>query len=397
MGDQQCIPMYGGSISVLKFILCFGAPNVSVFWVKSYIYPQTFKDKSPNGSALTGINLFVPSLSVHELVSQDSTKMMVNVKCTETERQALLDVKRDLIDIMVVFLRGATATMAKIAASGVVLPVTSTLYLDLSHNEFAVPNPSFIGSLTELVHLDLSEAGFRGVVPDELGNLFKLNFLDLSSNTFELSHVPKFIASFSSLNYLDLSDNQFSGALPHQFGNLSKLQYLDISSNKLQGQIPNSFGLMVGITYLNLSFNHLQGVIPNSLHHLSSLRIVDFNHNSLTGNLQDLLFLLPRATLQKLWIFKNQLTGSLPDITRFSLLKELNVDSNLLNGYLPKVFEHKLVLQSLDLSNNYLQGPLPNFTRFPFLKNLALRPSPAVVIQKSKFRSPTDPNSDLNF
>lgn len=70
--------------------------------------------------------------SASELVSQDSTKMMVNVKCTETERQALLDVKRDLIDIMVVFLRGATATMAKIAASGVVLPVTSTLVMLLA-------------------------------------------------------------------------------------------------------------------------------------------------------------------------------------------------------------------------------------------------------------------------
>ncbi|KAK1364245.1 hypothetical protein POM88_039806 [Heracleum sosnowskyi] len=345
-----------------------------------------------------------------ELASQNSTKMMVRARCTETEKQALLDIKRSLVDtngrlsswgnshddenccqwsgvgcdlhtghvthLNISYLNyfdqdhPRSQSISNISHSLIYL--RNLQYLDLSCNIFSIPVPSFIGSLTNLVHLDLSGADFQGAIPDEIGNLSKLNHLDLSSNSFGSSPIPKFIASFSSLTYLDLSDNQFSGALPDQLSNLSKLHYLDLSYNMLQGRIPNSFGVMIGITYLNLSANHLKGVLPNSLYYLSKLRTVDFSHNNLTGNLQDLLYLLPRATLQKLWISENQLTGSLPDITRFPFLKELKVDSNQLNGYLPKVFEHKSVLQSLELSHNNLQGSLPNFTRFSFLENLDL-------------------------
>lgn len=283
-----------------------------------------------------------------EFASHNSSKMMVNTRCTETEKQALLDIKTSLVDINgrlsswgnsnddedwcqwsgvgcdihtghvthlnISYLnyfdndKSRSHSLSNISYSLIYL--RNLQYLDLSRNTFAVPLPSFIGSLTNLVYLDLSGADFRGAIPDELGNLSKLNYLDLGSNAFGSSPIPKFIASFSSLTYLDLSNNQFSEALPDQLSNLSKLHHLDLSCNLLQGRIPNSFGVMIGITYLNLSANHLQGVFPNSLRHLSNLRIVDFSHNNLTGNLQDLLYLLPWATLQTLWIFKNQLTGS---------------------------------------------------------------------------------------
>ena len=113
-------------------------------------------------------------------------------------------------------------------------------------------------------------------------------------------------------------------------------------------------------------------MFSNTFHNLSSFQILDFGHNNVTGNFYDLFYLLSKATLQVLYISDNQFTGSLPDITIFSFLNELFVDSNQLNGYLPQKFEHKSVLYSLHLLNNYLQGSLPNFTSFSFLENLNL-------------------------
>ncbi|KAK1397811.1 LRR receptor-like serine/threonine-protein kinase FLS2 [Heracleum sosnowskyi] len=302
--------------------------------------------------------------------------------------------------------------------SSSLLHLKNLKYLDLRFNSFAAPIPSFICSLTNLVYLDLSNCDFQGVIPDELRNLTKLNHLDLSHNDFYTSPFPKYIASFTNLNYLGLSTNQLSGEIPYQLGSLMKV---DLSNNLLQGQIPNSFGVMSGITYLNLSKNQLEGVIPDSFHNLSSLQTVDFGNNkfignlqdllnllpkatylnlstnqldgilpnsfhnqsslqtvdfsqnSLTGNLQDLFLMLPNATLQELFISQNHLTGSLPDITKFSFLKKLDVHSNLLNGLFTKIFEHKSILKFLDLSNNYLQGSLPDFTGCSSLLTLLLR------------------------
>ncbi|XP_074336030.1 receptor-like protein EIX2 [Apium graveolens] len=353
------------------------------------------------------MNTISSSSAPSELVSNN--KRMVKAECIETERNALLDIKRGLAGGTFSNLSSWGSSQAQkncCAWSGVrcdhntghvtqlnlsqrqnfytkypnsvsALNISSLLhlrnldYLDLSWNTFSDPNLSSIGSLTNLEHLDLSNADIQGVFLDELGNLSKLSYLDLSS--IELSsRVPKFIASFTSLTYLDLSHNYLFGAIPDEFGNLTKLHHLGLSNNNLQGNIPNSISVMTGMTHLNLSANSFEGVLPSSFQNLSRLQIVDFSYNNLSGTFQDVLYLLPEASLQKLWISDNQLTGSLPDITRFSFLDQLKVRSNLLNGYLPKKFEHKSVLRLLDLSNNHLQGSLPNFTNFTFLEDLYL-------------------------
>ncbi|KAL8107074.1 hypothetical protein AgCh_023752 [Apium graveolens] len=340
------------------------------------------------------MNTISSSSAPSELVSNN--KRMVKAECIETERNALLDIKRGLAGGTFSNLSSWGSSQAQkncCAWSGVrcdhntghvtqlnlsqrqnfytkypnsvsALNISSLLhlrnldYLDLSWNTFSDPNLSSIGSLTNLEHLDLSNADIQGVFLDELGNLSKLSYLDLSS--IELSsRVPKFIASFTSLTYLDLSHNYLFGAIPDEFGNLTKLHHLGLSNNNLQGNIPNSISVMTGMTHLNLSANSFEGVLPSSFQNLSRLQIVDFSYNNLSGTFQDVLYLLPEASLQKLWISDNQLTGSLPDITRFSFLDQLKVRSNLLNGYLPKKFEHKSVLRLLDLSNNHLQGRIP--------------------------------------
>ncbi|KAK1364341.1 receptor-like protein EIX2 [Heracleum sosnowskyi] len=149
------------------------------------------------------------------------------------------------------------------------------------------------------------------------------------------------------------------------------LTHLNLGHNHLNGPIANSFALLTALTNLDLSANQFIGELPKSIYNLSKLQIADFSSNNFTGNLEDLLsghF----ALLQELSLNKNQLTGSIPDITLLSSLRELHVNSNQLNGYFLTVFKHHSVLQNLDLSTNHLRGSLPDFTGFSSLWSLNL-------------------------
>ncbi|KAK1364392.1 Receptor-like protein EIX2 [Heracleum sosnowskyi] len=298
-----------------------------------------------------------------------------------------------------------------------------TRYLNLSFNYFDGPIPKSIGSLNSLRYLDLSYSWLTGVIPHELGNLSKLQHLALGHNFIlkggeninwlfnlsslthlDLSGVPidpptiwaSFIQRIPSLSVLHLSYcnllspssaiNNFSSSISilHLDGNnitssiFNWLSYLsgslvelDLSSNLLEGRIPESFSHMTALTYLDLRENQLTGVLLKSIYKLSSLQVADFSSNNFTGNLDDLLS-GPFRLLQRLRISGNKLTGSLPDITQLSFLRELALNSNQLNGYLPTVFEHHSALQFLNLSSNHLRGVLPDFTRFSSLTWLYL-------------------------
>ncbi|KAL1809381.1 hypothetical protein ACET3Z_026371 [Daucus carota] len=213
-------------------------------------------------------------------------------------------------------------------------------YLDLSNCDFSDPTPvpKFIGSLNNLTYLDLSYSGFTGVIPHELGNLAKLQYLDLRHNAL-VGTIPKFISSLSNLTYLDLSHNRFVGVVPNGIGNLSKLQYLHLSTNQLSG------------------------VLPESICKLSNLKALDFSFNNFTGNFTDLVS-GPFLLLKKLVISHNRFSGLLPDIALLPSLREMQANSNQLNGYLPTAFQHHSSLQVLNLSNNHLRGPLPDSQDF---------------------------------
>ncbi|KAK1364382.1 receptor-like protein EIX1 [Heracleum sosnowskyi] len=222
-------------------------------------------------------------------------------------------------------------------------------YLDLSRNTLSGSTVAkFIGSLTKLEYLDLSNAHIFSPFPNHTGNGSNLQYLNLGNSYFgDPVPLPKFIRSLNSLTYLDLSYNGFTGVIPHELGNLSKLQYL------------------------NLSVNQLSGVLPQSISNLSHLKAADFSFNNFVGNL-DILLSRPYLLLQKLLVSNNRLTGLVPDFTLLPSLKEIRVNSNQLNGYLPTAFQHHSSLQFLSLSNNHLRGSLPDFEGFSSLKVLYL-------------------------
>ncbi|KVH87552.1 receptor-like protein EIX2 [Cynara cardunculus var. scolymus] len=311
------------------------------------------------------------------------------------------------------------------------LLLRSLRYLDLSGNSFT-RIPDFIGSLTKLQHLKLAQIEFGSPkVPDQLGNLSDLQTLDLASSSVFIKNT-NWLTRFSSLKYLNLSYIDLSESLgllnnairlpslvelhlvncllPNTSNsffrdpitNLSDgFVILDLNSNYLPASTiyPWLFNFSGSLTDINLSDNALLGTIPEALVTFKNLRNLDLTSNGLEGgiptsfgnlgNLSSLLLAgnnlkqdLPSffdnlsgpayRSLQVLDLSENQLSGSLPDFTTFTALKELYLGDNQLNGSFPDKFEQSSKLSILDLADNRIKGVLPDLLAFASLKELYL-------------------------
>ncbi|KAJ0042372.1 hypothetical protein Pint_17595 [Pistacia integerrima] len=290
-------------------------------------------------------------------------------------------------------------------------------YLDLSYNNFSwSPIPEFIDSLTQLRHLDLSHADLKGPIPHRLGNLSRLQLLDLSGNDglYNVGNI-EWLSHLSSLRYLDLSgsdlrksndwfqainklpfltdlrvvwcnlpqimpwaplkvnatasfvsldltgNNVTNSIYPWLFNVSSNLNRLSLNFNLLQGSIPEAFGnYMVSLTDLFLQSNELEGGFPKSIGNMSCLHTLELSSNNLIGQLsgffQNLSGGCTEKKLEFLYLLDNKITGSVPDFTRFSSLKELGLGQNRLNGTIHKSIGQMFELRSLDLGDNSLEG-----------------------------------------
>ncbi|CAI9284247.1 unnamed protein product [Lactuca saligna] len=307
------------------------------------------------------------------------------------------------------------------------LSLNSLTYLDLSGNSFTrIPN--FLGSLKTLHHLKLANIELTSSkFPHQLGNLSSLQTLDLLAtpviikNTDWLSRLSSL--KYLNLSYIDLSEsvgllnnvitlpslvelqlescslpnntaksfnrtssvsfavvNINSNDLPNSmiypwlFNFSSTLTYIDLSNNKLLGIIPEAFGMFKNLQTLDLTNNGLQGGIPVSFGNFGNIRELFLSGNNLNQDLSGLFDNLsgfgPERSLQVLDLSYNQLSGSLPDFTKFTSLKELYLEQNQLNGSFPRKFEKISDLLILDLADNRINGFLPNLSVFASLREL---------------------------
>ncbi|KAL2334836.1 hypothetical protein Fmac_016049 [Flemingia macrophylla] len=282
-----------------------------------------------------------------------------HVKCSERERQALLNFKQSVVDdfgilstwsnhenntdcctwkgiqcenetghIHMLNLHGSQTRYL----SGDNISIFSLLelqnmeYLDLSFNAFAGSQiPQHMGSFKSLRYLDLSYSSFCGVLSYELGNLSKLEYLDLKFNDLD-GTIPPQLGKLTRLGYLNLRYNRIHGEVPYQLGNVSQLRYLDLSRTSLSGAIPLQVGKLTRLCYLDLSYNYdIHGEVPYQLGNLSQLRYLDLSLTSLSGAIPfqvgnlPILHTLKLHTVEYLDITNTKWLSSLSSLTTLDL------------------------------------------------------------------------------
>ncbi|KAG4939574.1 hypothetical protein JHK86_045715 [Glycine max] len=307
------------------------------------------------------------------------------IKCIQTERQALLNFKHGLIDgygmlstwrddgnnrdcckwkgiqcnnqtghVEMLHLRGQdTQYLSGAINISSLIALENIEHLDLSYNTFPWSYiPEHMGSFTNLRYLNLSASSFGGSIPSDIGKLTHLLSLDLGKNLYLHGQIPYQLGNLTHLQYLDLSYNDFQGELPYQLGNLSKLRYLDLGENSFSGTLPFQVGNLPLLHTLRLGGNFdvkykdaewLTNLSSLTKLKLSSLRNLSSSHHWL----QMISKLIPN--LRELRLFDCSLSDT-------------NIQSLF---YSPSNFSTALTI--LDLSSNKLTS-----STFQLLSNFSL-------------------------
>nr|POE79079.1 putative inactive leucine-rich repeat receptor kinase xiao [Quercus suber] len=135
--------------------------------------------------------------------------------------------------------------------------------------------------------------------------------LDLRGDSEKTQPLRDALSKMNSLESLNFDENQLEGSIPKSFGNICTLSSLSLSNNRLSGQL---------VKFINI----LSGCAKNSLEMLD--------------------------------LSLNQITGSLPDFSTFSSLKEIYVGTNNITGTVPKGIGNLHQLEAFDVSNNSMHG-----------------------------------------
>ncbi|XP_039063939.1 receptor-like protein EIX1 [Hibiscus syriacus] len=323
-----------------------------------------------------------------------------NVLCIESERDALLKFKNDLIDPSNslsswveggdccdwngVVCHNSTAHVTQLllappdgrqgygrsALGGKINPSLLELqhlnWLDLSNNNFStIQIPKFLGLLGSLTYLNLSQTRFQGAIPRNLGNFSELQYLDLGRNYFskylDLSgvHLRKAtdwlqvtLSNLPSLLELHLSDCMLQDDTSpiSTVNSTNSLAVLDLSWNELSSVLMSIFGLH-GLVSIDLSYNSLEGPIPDYFGNMSFLEVVDSSFNSLNSSIPNSLYSLNH--LQSLTLSFNDLQGEISSaIGNLSSLIHLDLSFNELQGKVPDSLGDLCKLKEMDLSSN---------------------------------------------
>ncbi|XP_050940198.1 probable LRR receptor-like serine/threonine-protein kinase At3g47570 [Cucumis melo] len=295
------------------------------------------------------------------LMSRNSASRKVSTFGNESDRSALLDLKRRVLNDPLKIMSSWNDSVHFCDWAGVTCSPTirKVMVLNLEARQLTGSIPSSLGNLTHLTEIRLGDNNFLGPIPQELGKLLLLRHLNLSFNDFD-GEVASNISHCTELLVLELSLNEFVGQIPHQFFTLSKLERLGFGGNNLVGTIPPWIGNFSSLTRLSFALNNFQGSIPSELGRLSRLKLFSVYGNYLTGTVPPSIYNITSLTYFSLT--QNRLLGTLPPDVGFTLpnLQVFAGGVNNFGGPIPTSLANISGLQVLDFAENSLIGTLPH-------------------------------------
>ncbi|XP_057757648.1 receptor-like protein EIX2 [Arachis stenosperma] len=212
------------------------------------------------------------------------------------------------------------------------------------NNKLSGTIPTWIGdNMPKLLVLILHSNNFHGNIPLSMCNLHELHVLDLSLNILSDS-IPKCISNLSAMAtqansnptiidyyhyeyvsvyrrtdaavrkfsgvYNDSASLTWKGKMSKYGSTLGLLRSIDFSSNGLTGEIPSEMMNLIGLVSLNLSRNLFSGHIPPTVGQLKSIDFLDLSRNHLSGTIPSQLAQIDRLSV--LDLSYNDLSGEIP-------------------------------------------------------------------------------------
>uniref|UniRef100_A0A0E0NA29 non-specific serine/threonine protein kinase n=1 Tax=Oryza rufipogon TaxID=4529 RepID=A0A0E0NA29_ORYRU len=262
-----------------------------------------------------------------------------------------------------------------------IIKLSKLSILDLEQNMFSGKIPKSIGQLKRLKELRLGENKLYGELPSTLGNCTNLKILDLKFNNLSGDLGKIDFSSLSNLTTIDLLVNNFSGTVPESIYACTNLIVLRIARNNFHGEFSQTMNRLRSLVFLSVADNAFTN-IRTALHIFKTFRNLkmlliggNFKNEVLPEdetidgfeNLQHLsisgsslygkmpVWLSKLTNLEKLHLYDNQLTGSVP----LKALDMLDLSYNSFSGEIPQAICKLTDLEMLDLSNNNLTGTIP--------------------------------------
>ncbi|KAL4595156.1 hypothetical protein ACB092_12G071200 [Castanea dentata] len=302
------------------------------------------------------------------------------LRCIDTERQALLNFKQHLIDSSN-RLSSWTAYGDCCQWEGIVCHnLTAHVHqLNLTSYYFSGTLPQNFGQLKNLVELSFENNSISGPIPVSLGNLSSLTDLDFSHNLFNESLSLNF-GQLKNLVSLSFWNNSISGVVSKShFSNLTRLNTFYAFGNRLTLNVSHDwippFQLRVlslrswnlgpkfppwlcsqrNLWYLDISNTQISDVIPPSIWNLSSQfnGLANYKENMTLTSYQ------LRFKAKHILYLKSRHIPNNPSILSTSSVIDLS--SNQFKGSLPYISSSVIVL---DLSNNSFSKSISSFLCF---------------------------------
>lgn len=231
----------------------------------------------------------------------------------------------------------------------------SLTYLDLSNNGWDMVLPSDISKLSNLETLHLENNQLKHRIPSEMSQLSKLQRLYLNGNINLRGDIDAIVTGISNLEALDTSLCK-ELTISSQFNFPTSLASLKLRQNRFKFRTTLSLsnvGKLSNLQILDFSYMYfLQGTIPSDLiSAMTNLEVLNLAGNGLIREFPwpSLIFGIgdenagneePTSSspsiLRELDLRRNDLQGQLPsDIGRLTSLESLNVGYNSFIGRIP--------------------------------------------------------------